>query len=54
MYFNIKEPFDIAYEIGGKKEEFVHELQTFVRTNQYSCFHQKPIVTLILCNFVTL
>jgi DNA-directed RNA polymerase subunit beta len=36
----------VAYEASGsnKKEEFNHELQTFVRTNQYSCFHQKPIV----------
>ncbi|OGZ87378.1 MAG: DNA-directed RNA polymerase subunit beta, partial [Candidatus Staskawiczbacteria bacterium RIFOXYC2_FULL_37_19] len=29
----------------GKKWEEDYELQTFVRTNQYSCFHQKPIVT---------
>ncbi|MCX6723580.1 MAG: DNA-directed RNA polymerase subunit beta [Candidatus Staskawiczbacteria bacterium] len=27
-----------------KKGEVEYELQTFVRTNQYSCFHQKPIV----------
>jgi DNA-directed RNA polymerase subunit beta len=34
----------LTYEIGNKKVEKTHELQTFVRTNQYSCFHQKPIV----------
>jgi DNA-directed RNA polymerase subunit beta len=28
----------------GKSLEKEYELQTFVRTNQYSCFHQKPIV----------
>lgn len=28
----------------GKHLEKEYELQTFVRTNQYSCFHQKPIV----------
>ena len=28
----------------GKKAEENYELQTFTRTNQYSCFHQKPIV----------
>ena len=28
----------------GKKVEENYELQTFVRTNQYSCFHQRPIV----------
>ena len=27
-----------------KKEEKIYELQTFVRTNQYTCFHQKPTV----------
>jgi DNA-directed RNA polymerase subunit beta len=32
------------YDISGKKVEEDYELQTFVRTNQYSCFHQKPIV----------
>ena len=35
----------VQYDIKGKKEEVDYELQTFVRTNQYSCFHQKPIVT---------
>jgi DNA-directed RNA polymerase subunit beta len=35
----------VQYDIGGKKREEDYELQTFVRTNQYSCFHQKPIVT---------
>ena len=35
----------IQYEEKGKKWEEDYELQTFVRTNQYSCFHQKPIVT---------
>jgi DNA-directed RNA polymerase subunit beta len=31
----------VKYDNG---EETDYELQTFVRTNQYSCFHQKPIV----------
>ena len=34
----------MAYDVSGKKEEKTYDLQTFVRTNQYSCFHQKPIV----------
>ncbi|MBI2053752.1 MAG: DNA-directed RNA polymerase subunit beta [Candidatus Staskawiczbacteria bacterium] len=34
----------VLYEEGNKKTEENYELQTFVRTNQYSCFHQKPIV----------
>ena len=34
----------MQYNIKGKKVEENYELQTFVRTNQYSCFHQKPIV----------
>lgn len=34
----------VEYSISGKKVEEDYELQTFVRTNQYSCFHQKPIV----------
>jgi DNA-directed RNA polymerase subunit beta len=34
----------VEYEEKGKKFEEDYELQTFVRTNQYSCFHQKPIV----------
>jgi len=34
----------VEYDISGKKREENYELQTFVRTNQYSCFHQKPIV----------
>jgi DNA-directed RNA polymerase subunit beta len=34
----------VQYEEKGKKIEEDIELQTFVRTNQYSCFHQKPIV----------
>jgi DNA-directed RNA polymerase subunit beta len=35
----------VQYEGGsGKKTEEDYELQTFVRTNQYSCFHQRPIV----------
>jgi len=34
----------VQYNIKGKKVEENYELQTFVRTNQYSCFHQKPIV----------
>jgi len=35
----------VEYIIKGKKVEEDYELQTFVKTNQYSCFHQKPIVT---------
>jgi DNA-directed RNA polymerase subunit beta len=34
----------VQYDISGKKVEENYELQTFIRTNQYSCFHQKPIV----------
>ncbi len=34
----------MQYDISGKKVTEEYELQTFVRTNQYSCFHQKPIV----------
>ncbi len=34
----------MLYTIDGKKVEENYELQTFVKTNQYSCFHQKPIV----------
>jgi len=34
----------VLYDSGGKKSEEDYELQTFVMTNQYSCFHQKPIV----------
>jgi DNA-directed RNA polymerase subunit beta len=34
----------VEYDEKGKKVEEDYELQTFVRTNQYSCFHQKPIV----------
>ncbi len=34
----------VTYDIAGKKVTEDYELQTFVKTNQYSCFHQKPIV----------
>jgi len=34
----------ISYNVNGKNTDEEYELQTFVRTNQYSCFHQKPIV----------
>ena len=34
----------VVYDVSGKKVEEEYELQTFVMTNQYSCFHQKPIV----------
>ncbi len=34
----------VLYNINGKQVEENYELQTFIRTNQYSCFHQKPIV----------
>jgi len=42
---HIKVQYDGAPSGSGKKQEENYELQTFVRTNQYSCFHQKPIVT---------
>jgi len=35
----------MLYDMGGKKVEETYELQTFVKTNQYSCFHQKPIIS---------
>ena len=35
----------VLYEHGDKKREETYELQNFSRTNQYSCFHQRPIVT---------
>ena len=34
----------VLYDQGSKKVEENYELQTFIRTNQYSCFHQRPIV----------
>ena len=34
----------VSYGESDKKTEENYELQTFIRTNQYSCFHQKPIV----------
>ena len=34
----------VLYDINGKNTEEKYELSTFVRTNQYSCFHQKPVV----------
>lgn len=34
----------VVYEKDSQKMEENYELGTFVRTNQYSCFHQKPIV----------
>ncbi len=34
----------VLYDISGKHIEQEYELQTFVKTNQYSCFHQRPIV----------
>ncbi|MEK7665233.1 MAG: DNA-directed RNA polymerase subunit beta [Patescibacteria group bacterium] len=34
----------VLYGESDKKIEENYELQTFIRTNQYSCFHQKPIV----------
>ncbi len=34
----------VVYDIHGKKVEENYELGTFIRTNQYSCFHQRPIV----------
>jgi DNA-directed RNA polymerase subunit beta len=37
---------ELEIQSGGKtkKVEETYELQTFVRTNQYTCFHQKPAV----------
>ena len=32
----------VKYE--GEKEEKTYNLRTFIRTNQYTCFHQSPIV----------
>jgi len=34
----------IELEIGGQKKTEEYDFQTFVRTNQYTCFHQKPAV----------
>jgi DNA-directed RNA polymerase subunit beta len=34
----------MSYDISGKNVEEEYELQTFIKTNQYSCFHQRPIV----------
>ncbi len=34
----------VLYEMKNKNVEEDYELSTFVRTNQYSCFHQRPIV----------
>jgi len=34
----------VEVEVAGKKKEERYDLQTFVRTNQYTCFHQKPAV----------
>ena len=42
---HIKVQYDGVPSGSGKKRDEDYELQTFVRTNQYSCFHQKPIVT---------
>ncbi|MDZ4232118.1 MAG: DNA-directed RNA polymerase subunit beta, partial [Candidatus Pacearchaeota archaeon] len=36
----------LASRIKGKLRKFPFELRTFERTNQYTCFHQKPIVSL--------
>ena len=35
----------VLYDQGSKKVVENYELQTFVRTNQYSCFHQRPIIS---------
>jgi len=34
----------VSYDGPGKSSEETYELATFVRTNQYSCLHQKPTV----------
>lgn len=34
----------VSYDLGKRSEVEDYELGTFVRTNQYSCFHQKPVV----------
>ncbi|MFA5877807.1 MAG: DNA-directed RNA polymerase subunit beta [Candidatus Staskawiczbacteria bacterium] len=41
---HIKVEFDITSGGKNKKVEETYELRTFVRTNQYTCFHQKPAV----------
>ncbi len=47
----VAEDDGVITEVDGKhitiktdKSQKTHQLKTFVRTNQYSCFHQKPIV----------
>jgi len=34
----------IVVKVKGKSESQKYELRTFLRTNQYTCFHQRPIV----------
>lgn len=36
----------IGVTYDGEKEEKSYDLRTFIRTNQYTCFHQSPIVKL--------
>ena len=36
----------IGLKYDGEKEEKSYDLRTFIRTNQYTCFHQCPIVKL--------
>ena len=36
----------IAVKYDGEKEEKSYDLRIFIRTNQYTCFHQSPIVKL--------
>jgi len=35
---------EVEYEEKGQKRRKTYELQTFLRTNQYTCFHQRPFV----------
>jgi len=41
---HIKVELEISSGGKNKKVEETYELQTFIRTNQYTCFHQKPSV----------
>ncbi|MFH1582259.1 MAG: DNA-directed RNA polymerase subunit beta [bacterium] len=34
----------IIIKLTGKQKNITYDLRTFIRTNQYTCFHQKPIV----------
>ena len=34
----------IVVKSSGKQKNTTYDLRTFIRTNQYTCFHQKPII----------